>query len=159
VHEYNIEYTPLFDTSQPSNPYYYNDIVLRNNPGNRKFARILFLMLKGEEWAPSTNFVRFRTGPGNMQWRVTPNITQLTPQAEKANATFQVDLTIDNDRTFNFCIQPNGEVQAMDARGKRYIANRMSVHDNNDQPFMTDSCTAKDFTIITDGTSHTVYDD
>ena len=158
VHEYNIEYTPLFDTSQPSNPYYYNDNVLRNNPGNRKFARILFLMLKGEEWAPSTNFVRFRTGPGNMQWQVTPNITPLTPQAEKANATFQVNLTIDNDRTFNFCIQPNGEVQAMDARGKRYIANRMSVHDNND-PFTTDACTAKDFSITTSGTSHTVYDD
>ena len=160
VHEYNIEYTPLFDTSQPTNPYYYNDEFL-TPPGNFKFARILCLMLKGKDsYHTQGNSATFSTGPGHMEWTVTPNITALTPEASTAQATFVVDLKIDNDddRVFRFCIQPNGEVQATDARGKRYIANRTSVHDTGNSESAS-ACTAHEFQVITNGTTHIVNDD
>ena len=155
-HEYNIEYTPLFDISRPTNPYYYQDTQAQ---GNFKFARILCLMLKGEGYSAGST-PTFTSGPGHMEWTVTPDITHLTPTTTEAKARFVVDLKIDNDddRVFHFCIQPSGEVQAMDVRGRRYIANRTSIHDtgNSGSPL---ACTAKKFRVTHSGTAHIVNDD
>jgi len=133
----NIEIAPLFDTAQPTNSYYYN---IPNLNDAKKFGRVLALMFKVNNPTTEQGNITFRTGPSEMNWTVYP--MQMSPgtinmQTTQVRACFRIDLRIggENDgQNFQFCVQPDGGIRAVDATGVRYLANRRNVRSRNDEP-------------------------
>jgi prepilin-type N-terminal cleavage/methylation domain-containing protein len=136
--EYDIQEVPFLDTTQPStNPYYYNDSFLQ---GNNKFGRLLSYTLKDKTPIVSENIVTFHTGPGNMEWKVTPkNLNNIPKENSNFSPWFKIDLIIDkssnSERMFTLCVQPDGQVRATDNIGNKYIKNRRNIHSRNDSDF------------------------
>lgn len=155
----DISLTPLLDTTQPTNPYYY-DSSRFSIQGFAKFGRMLALILKV---APnnnaintnSSNVTTFTTGPSRMEWTVGPmdmNPQSLGAGSTQVRASIPITLRIDGDTRdpFQFCVQPDGAIRVMDNRGATYLANRRNIRSRNDSSASGNStaCNANNGTLF-----------
>lgn len=154
---YIIDEVPLFDFSAPS-----NTAITGSPRGVLKFAKLLGIILNGEDFGCNESSCKFITKPGNMAWTVKPNQNKTLDDAEPDEVEYCNEIAlIINDSSFGFCVQANGDIQVLDNAGQTYINNRRSLRSANDVPATAavTACTPDTYTVGTENADITYTED
>ena len=156
----DIEKYPFLDTQEPNGNNYFSGSEYE---GKLKFAKILMVALKGEELSKTDDDLSFASGPGNYTWKITP-IDEPVFEKDMESILFanKIDLNIgDDENTFSFCVQADGNIQILDNKGQTYINNRKSPRSINDEPAMASvtSCTPDPLTVKQSDDTHYVVNE
>lgn len=160
---FDITNCPFLDVKAPID----TDLIGEEYSGNLKFARILQFALKGTALPSNINSIKFKSGPGNYIWTVSPIGEPIfKPENRKISFANEVKLNIDNSEEFTFCIQPNGDMQILDSaegvnKGLTYLKNRTKVKSTNDSGYVINKtkCVAYEYDISHQENRYVVSDE